>query len=171
MNVETATLPDDLPAILALNNAAVPAVNALDEPALAALAAMGRLRVVREGDAILGFLLSMTQGAAYQSLNYRWFSGRFPRFRYVDRVVVAPGAQGRGIGRRLYEDALSMPATGPGERLCAEVNLDPPNPGSIAFHERLGFMAICARLNPEAGKTVAMMVREPANVPTAAAVA
>lgn len=169
MRVENANLPADAPAILALNNAAVPAVNALDDAALTALAAMGRLRVVRDGDTIAGFLLSLTAGVDYGSLNYRWFTERFDGFFYVDRVVVAPEAQGRGIGRLLYEDLMALAAdAGDGERVCAEVNLDPPNPESIAFHERLGFMAICARLNPDAGKTVAMMVREPEAVPQAA---
>ena len=47
-----------------------------------------------DGDRLLGFVLAMAECIDYDSANYLWFSARYPRFRYVDRVVVA--AAGRG---------------------------------------------------------------------------
>ena len=47
------------------------------------------------------FLLALDQTVAYDSPNYLWFRQRYPRFVYVDRVVVAPAARGRGYARLL----------------------------------------------------------------------
>ncbi|WMS40784.1 GNAT family N-acetyltransferase [Acuticoccus sp. MNP-M23] len=158
MIVEDAVLPDDIEEVLALNNAAVPAVNALDADALRSLCAMGQLRVVR-GEGVEGLCLTLQSGAPYESGNYQWFSGQFDRFMYVDRIVVAPTAKGRGIGRALYEDTFARAAALGQPRVCSEVNSDPPNPQSMAFHASLGFEPIHERLNPSEGKTVRMMVR------------
>lgn len=149
----------DLPPTLALNNAAVPAMNTLDRRELDALCAMGELHVARVDGRVAGALLSMAAGQPYDSLNYRWFVERFAAFLYVDRVVVDPSARGLGLGRALYEDLFARAAARAVPRVCAEVNVDPPNPGSMAFHETMGFRALAERLNPREGKTVAMLER------------
>ena len=60
-------VPDDLPRLLALNNAAVPAVNELDAPALAALAERSHLAVAvvadDAADVALGFAILFVAGA------------------------------------------------------------------------------------------------------------
>src|SRR4051812_2035101 len=48
--------------------------------------------------------LAMDQDADYASPNFQWFRARYPRFVYVDRIVVAPSARGRGYARLLYRD-------------------------------------------------------------------
>jgi len=159
MIVEDAVLPQDIAAAQALNNAAVPAVNALSAEAMTALCEIGALRIVRGDDGIDGLCLTIRDGMPYDSMNYQWFSGQFDRFLYVDRIVVAPGAKGKGVGRALYEDTIALAASHGLPRVCAEVNTDPPNPQSMAFHARLGFQPIIDRLNPGEGKTVRMMVR------------
>lgn len=170
MRVEDASLPQDAGEILALNNAAVPAVNTLDEAALTDLVAIGRLRLARDDSGtLMGFILTLPPRRTYGSLNYRWFDERFAEFLYIDRIVVAEAARGLGVGSLLYEETIAEADAMSAGRVCSEVNLDPPNPGSMRFHERLGFTGICARLNPAEGKTVAMMVRELAHPTTAAA--
>lgn len=134
---------DDLPLLAALNDAAVPAVNALGLDGLAAHVPGCDVAVVAHtDDEVLGFLLALAPGAAYASENYRWFAQHRPGSLYVDRIVVAPHAHGRGVGRALYAavDARAR-ALGLGRVTC-EVNLDPPNPGSSAFHARLGFRRV-----------------------------
>ncbi len=158
MIVEDAILPQDIDEVLALNNAAVPAVNALDADALTALCAMGALRLVRGEAGIEGLCLTMESGQPYESGNYQWFTGEFDRFLYVDRIVVAPSAKGKGVGRALYEDTFARAAALGQPRVCSEVNADPPNPQSMAFHDSLGFSPLIDRLNPSEGKTVRMMV-------------
>ncbi|TFD68373.1 GNAT family N-acetyltransferase [Cryobacterium gelidum] len=139
-------VPDDLPRLLALNNAAVPAVNELDAPALAALAEHSHLAVavVADGaaDVALGFAILFVAGADYESENYRWFSGRSTDFLYVDRIVVADGSRGQGLGQVLYDAIFGAARRELLAEVLCEVNLEPPNPGSLAFHDRLGFTEV-----------------------------
>ena len=149
----------DLPAIAELNNGAVPAVNALTAAEMAAVAGMGALRITRTNGLVSGLVLTIPEGQPYDSLNYQWFSTRFDTFLYVDRIVVAPAARGLGVGRALYADTFRRAATLGRPRVCAEVNVEPPNPGSMAFHAATGFNVLLDRYNEQAGKTVRMMER------------
>lgn len=129
--------PTDLDLVLEANNAEVPNVGELDEHRLRGLVSLAESPLLAELDgAPAGFVIALPPGVAYTSQNYRWFSARYADFVYVDRVVVLPGAQGRGIGRRLYDavvDRTSAPV------LVAEVNTSPRNDVSLAFHARYGF--------------------------------
>lgn len=105
----------------------------------------------RIGDAD-ALLLAFDQDAAYDNPNFAWFKARYGRFVYVDRIVVAPAARGRGLATALYLD-LFRRAHGH-DRVVCEVNADPPNPASDAFHAALGFEAVGSALLPGADKTV-----------------
>jgi len=84
--------------------------------------------------------LAFDQDARYDSPNFLWFCARYPRFVYVDRIVVASSARGRGCARRLYRDLFEHAADAGYERVVCEVNSSPPNPASDAFHAALGFV-------------------------------
>ncbi|WP_235873013.1 GNAT family N-acetyltransferase [Pseudoxanthomonas winnipegensis] len=129
--------PSDLPALLALNNAHAAALSWQTPTQFAQLIGMACFaRTCGQADALL---IALDQDAAYDNPNFAWLSARFERFVYIDRVVVAEHAQGRGLAGALYE-ALKHQARLQGQtRLVCEINLDPPNPGSVAFHQRLGF--------------------------------
>lgn len=145
---------DDLPALLALNNAHAAEVNALTADAFAALVDVAaQARVV---DGALGFLIALNERTPAQGPNHAWFLARQPAFLYIDRIVIAPAARGRGLARRLYED---LAATAGDRPLCCEVNLVPPNPGSLAFHERLGFSECGEADDPRNGKRVRYLIR------------
>lgn len=144
----------DLPAVLALNNAHAAEVNALTEAALEALVAVAaHARVIEGGH---GFLIALSERTPVQGPNHAWFIARCPAFLYIDRVVIAPGSRGLGHARRLYEDLAAVAA---GRPLCCEVNLVPPNPASLAFHERLGFAACGEGDDPRNGKRVRYLQR------------
>ncbi len=133
----TPIVPDRLEGVLALNNAHPAEVSLLDGDRLAGLVRQA-LWAAQAGD-VDGFVLLLDEAAAYDSPNFRWFKERFARFAYVDRVVVAPAAGGRGRARRLYAGAFAA-ASAAGQRVvAAEVNRVPPNPVSDAFHAALGF--------------------------------
>ncbi len=138
--------PADLPRLLALNNAAVPAVNELDAEALAALVLHSHLAVAvvddDAADSALGFAILFIAGADYESENYRWFSSRSTDFLYVDRIVVADGFRGQGLGQVLYDAIFGTARREVLAEVLCEVNLEPPNPGSLAFHDRLGFLEV-----------------------------
>ncbi|WP_366555465.1 GNAT family N-acetyltransferase [Aquibaculum sediminis] len=121
---------DDLERVLQLNNAAVPTVNRLDAARLEDLVAQSEAALaLGPVGAPLGFMLAMGPGLAYDSLNYRWFAARYDDFLYVDRIVVAEAARGRGAGRALYQAAMERAAERP---LCCEVNLRPSTPPPCA---------------------------------------
>jgi predicted GNAT superfamily acetyltransferase len=126
-----------LGAALELNNAHAQELSLLDAPRLAQLRDWAWLAgAVGELDA---FILVFDQASAYDGLNFRWFRARYPRFAYVDRVAVAQHARGRGLARRLYQAVFDKARAERIPLVTCEVNLDPPNPASDAFHAAMGF--------------------------------
>jgi uncharacterized protein len=145
---------DDLPTILALNNAHAVEVNPLTAEALGALVAVAAYARVVDGGH--GFLIALSERPPIQGPNHAWFAARYPAFLYIDRVVVAPEARGRGHARALYDDLAAIAA---GRPLCCEVNIAPPNPGSLAFHDRMGFAPCGDADDPRNGKRVRYLIR------------
>jgi hypothetical protein len=132
----------DYPEILEINESGLPHVNWISVDDLAKFAAQSHyFKIAREDGRIGAFLLAFSEQAAYDSPNFLWFRDRYPRFVYIDRIVVAPSWRRSGIGRLLYAD-LERQASAHAPDLTCEVNLDPPNPGSFAFHERSGFFEV-----------------------------
>jgi len=87
------------PVILALNNAHSIELSWLDADLLDFLVEQSFYARIGTVDA---FLLAFDHTAQYDSPNYLWFSQRFPRFVYIDRVAVVPAMRGRGYARLLY---------------------------------------------------------------------
>jgi predicted GNAT superfamily acetyltransferase len=87
-------------------------------------------------------LISFDQDAGYDNPNFKWFHGRFERFVYVDRIVVSRLARGRGYARMLYETLFLRAQAAGHDRIVCEINTDPPNPGSDAFHAGFGFVEV-----------------------------
>lgn len=149
--------PADFATLLALNNDHAVELNALTADAMARLLATAfRVRVVGQGAALI---VAFDQDADYDSPNFLWFRQRYPRFAYVDRVVVAPAARGRGLARALYDDLFAAARAAGHDRVACEVNTDPPNPGSDAFHAALGFAEVGRAHVPERGKAVRYLMR------------
>ena len=151
----------DLPQVRELNNAAAPAMNPLTEEELAALFDFCDVRLVStdRNHRLLAFMLSMGTGQAYTSVNYRWFEDRGVRHQYIDRIVVSPLAKGTGIGRALYESVFERARERGASEVTAEVNVMPPNPGSLAFHERLGFRQLAEQDTRDGTVRVALLAR------------
>ena len=105
------------------------------------------------------FLLAFAQDATYSGPNFTWHRKRSERFLYVDRVVVSPDHQRQGLAKLLYEDLFRVAdSQGHGKVVC-EVNSDPPNPGSDAFHASLGFTVMGEAWLPDRQKTVRYLGR------------
>ncbi|MBI1385747.1 MAG: GNAT family N-acetyltransferase [Rhizobiales bacterium] len=147
-------LAEEVARLHTINEASTPGVGSLpleDFPTLLALA--DTTLVARILGEAAGFILLMVEGNGYASENYRWISQRRARFAYVDRIAIAPEFRGQAIGHALYEAALET-YSGRRETLICEVNLSPPNPGSLRFHERLGFAAFGERWSADRTKGV-----------------
>ncbi|WP_291296417.1 GNAT family N-acetyltransferase [Elioraea sp.] len=144
--------------VLGLNAAHVSETGPLDQAGLDALLATACHATVAGPEA--GFLIAIDAATAHDGLNFRWFAARMDDFVYVDRIVVAAAARRRGIAAALYAD-LAGAALALGRRaLVAEVNIDPPNPGSLAFHARGRFHAVGEAHLAERGKTVRYLRKE-----------
>ncbi len=142
--------------ILRLNEAAVPAVSSIDEPALAELHRQAQfLTLARSEGKLAGFLLVLNEQADYASLNYQYFKNHYDRFLYVDRIVVSEACRGQGIGASLYTALFEAAPDIP--RVTCEVNVRPPNPGSLRFHGSLGFDVVGEQDTDGGAKRVALM--------------
>ena len=106
------------------------------------------------------FLIGFDQSSDYDSPNFIWFQKRFEKFLYVDRIAVAASHRRRGLAAALYEDFFAFAWAEGYPRIACEVNSDPPNPGSDAFHAALGFEIIGEARLPDRGKSVRYMTRE-----------
>jgi uncharacterized protein len=143
--------------VLAINHAHVELLAPMDEDRWTRLRELAdRFDVVEVDGGFAGFVVTFAPGAAYDSENYRWFSARYERFRYLDRVVLDPSVRRRGVGSAVY-DELEAVATAYG-RMLLEVNVEPPNEPSLAFHARRGYAEV-GRLG-EPGHRVALMAKE-----------
>lgn len=138
--------PQHLEQVFAINNANVPAVSELTLDELEFLVEHSLYTLVItdvHGIDVQAFCLTFAPGAPYTSTNYRWFSDRYENFVYLDRIAVASAHQNKGCGAALYgavEQYMIRDRTAP--LLTCEVNLQPPNPGSLRFHQRLGFREV-----------------------------
>jgi len=149
--------------LLALNNAHAEELSFLTQERLVEL--LGEAFAARRIGTVDAFLLAFDQDAAYDSPNFLWFRARYQRFVYVDRIVVGASARGRGLARRLYRDLFEAAAVAGHERIVCEVNSEPPNPASDAFHAALGFEKVGAAPIHGGSKTVNYLARELAEPP------
>ena len=151
----------DLPRLVELNNHNVPAVSSSDLDGMAALLAQTDTTVAvvdaAQPAVVLGFALLFRAGADYASENYRWFEARSRDFFYVDRIVVADDAQNAGVGRALYASIFEAARERGLSEVTCEVNVEPPNPGSMRFHARLGFAEVGRQSTKNDRVVVAML--------------
>jgi uncharacterized protein len=143
--------------LLALNNAHAQELSWLTPDRLAHL--VGEAFHARRIGEVDAFLLAFDQNADYDSPNFLWFRGRYPGFVYVDRIVVAASARGRGLAGLLYRDLFALAARDGHSIIVCEVNSAPPNPASDAFHLGLGFSEVGSARIHDGRKTVRYLLR------------
>jgi predicted GNAT superfamily acetyltransferase len=144
-------------AVLALNAADAEATSPLDAAALARLVGMSALALAASRGE--GFVIALDEAAPYDNPNHGWFRARYRRFLYVDRVVVAAEARGRGLARALYAAVFAKARATVRPIVGCEINLQPPNPASDAFHAALGFAEIGRAALWGGSKTVRYVAR------------
>ena len=132
--------PADADQVLDLNAANVPDVGPMDGAKLAEFVQWANyMKVVEIDGAVVGLLIGLTEAAPYTSPNFGWFKDRYESFAYIDRVAVSEAHRGGGWGPALYRDFEQWARDNRHPMLCAEVNVVPPNPRSLRFHEIFGF--------------------------------
>ncbi len=148
----------DFDRVLEINAANVPAVGPIDGAQLAFLVEESCVALVAEvggppAITVAGFCVVLPPGSSYESVNYRWFMDRFDTAWYLDRVALDAAFHGQGMGSELYaavdREVSARRAAGAAlDRLTLEVNVDPPNVASLAFHARLGFVEVGRQQTP-----------------------
>ncbi|NID05773.1 GNAT family N-acetyltransferase [Luteibacter jiangsuensis] len=131
---------DLLTALVKLNNDHAVELSWLDEDRLMTL--IDRAFMAERAGPADAMLIAFDQAADYDSPNFLWFRARYSRFIYVDRVVTAQAARGRGLAKTLYRKLIDRAQAVGHDRILCEVNSDPPNPASDAFHYALGFRPV-----------------------------
>lgn len=151
----------DFPVILKLNEAEVRQTSPLDAVQLADLHTLCCFhQVATVQGRVAGFLLALPQGTRYRSDNYTWFESRYPRFIYVDRIVIDAEYSGQGIGGQLYRALFRFAQDNGVPLVTCEYNIEPPNPVSRSFHARFGFREVGQQSLP-GGKRVSLQLVEP----------
>ncbi len=148
----------DLAWVHALNQAHRVALSSLSRERLEVL--LGRAFLARVVDDRAAFMLTFDQDADYDSPNFLWFKGQLARFVYVDRVVVSPDHRRQGLAGLLYDELFRFARDQGTERIVCEVNADPPNPGSDAFHAARGFTVMGQASLADRAKSVRYLVRD-----------
>jgi len=150
----------ELDSVLALNNAAGPAILPLDSARLRHFFDHAEyFRVAEREGTLAGFLIGMGSPSDHDSSNFRWFCERYPHFFYIDRIVVASRRRGGGVGRAFYADAQSY-AELRYPQLACEVFLDDANDPALLFHGSFGFREVGQHVMPNTGVRAAMLMKE-----------
>jgi predicted GNAT superfamily acetyltransferase len=143
----------DTTTILSLNNEHAQETSALDDASLTALLGMAFYARGVDGGAT-AFLIALDHNASYGSPNFMWFKESHKSFVYIDRIIVSPAARGLGIARLLYEDLFTRVKQAGHDRVVCEVNIEPPNLASEAFHVAMGFDGVGQATIYDGTKTV-----------------
>ena len=136
--------PADVPDVVALNERHQHLTAPMDADRLRHLDTVGTVEVIRDRGRFAGFVVTMAADAAYDSGNFAWFAERYDSFCYLDRIVVHEDFRRLGLARRVY-DEIEARVGRTASLLALDVNSDPPNEASLAFHAARGFERVGER--------------------------
>ena len=154
-NIEIA----DLARVLEINNANTPGVSELTMSELETDIenCLHALAIDNEHGEVCAFCITFDPNAPDAGANHRWFADRFESFVYLDRIAIDSTHQNLGLGALLYQAVEQrMLKSAEHSLLCCEVNLEPPNPGSLRFHKRIGFTE-AGQHSPQQGYVVSLL--------------
>ena len=154
-NIEIA----DLARVLEINNANTPGVSELTMSELETDIenCLHALAIDNEHGEVCAFCITFAPDAPDAGANHQWFAERFESFVYLDRIAIDSTHQNLGLGALLYQTVEQrMLDSAEHSLLCCEVNLEPPNPGSLRFHKRIGFAEV-GQHSPQQGYVVSLL--------------
>jgi hypothetical protein len=149
----------DVARVLEINNANTPGVSelTLSELETDIKNCLHALVIDNEHGEVCAFCITFAPDAPDAGVNHQWFADRFESFVYLDRIAIDPTYQNLGLGVLLYQSVeQQMIASAQHSLLCCEVNLEPPNPGSLRFHHRIGFTEV-GQHSPQQNYVVSML--------------
>jgi predicted GNAT superfamily acetyltransferase len=149
----------DVARVLEINNANTPGVSelTLSELETDIKNCLHALAIDNEHGEVCAFCITFAPDAPDAGVNHQWFADRFESFVYLDRIAIDPTYQNLGLGVLLYQSVeQQIIASAQHSLLCCEVNLKPPNPGSLRFHHRIGFTEV-GQHSPQQDYLVSML--------------
>ena len=152
-NIEIA----DVARVLEINNANTPGVSELTLAELETdiTNCLHALAIDNEHGEACAFCITFAPDAPDAGANHQWFAERYKSFVYLDRIAIDSKNKNRGLGALLYQTVEQrMLDSAKHSLLCCEVNLEPPNPGSLRFHQRIGFTEVGQRGDGNAYRVV-----------------
>ena len=117
-------------------------------------------RVVEVADNVVAFLIAMRENRPYRNENYEWFASRYPKFFYIDRIVVNAKYGGLNIGTILYQDLFNYACSKGITAITCEYNLIPLNEPSRIFHKKFGFKEVGTQWLANGTKKVSLQATE-----------
>ena len=135
----------DVTRVLEINNANTPGVSelTLSELETDMKNCLYALAIDNEHGEVCAFCITFAADAPDAGANHQWFADRYESFVYLDRIAINSNHQNRGLGALLYQSVEQLMLDSAEHLLlCCEVNLEPPNPGSLRFHKRIGFTEV-----------------------------
>jgi uncharacterized protein len=150
----------DFERIIMINQAGWPGVSPLALAELAAIRADAPLFEVAEiGRELTGYVIAYVDTDIYDGEEFSWFKRHFARFLYIDQIAVALSARRAGVGARMYQLLQQHAREEQLTSLTCEVNLEPLNLVSLAFHSRQRFVEV-GTLATSDGRTVSLRRKE-----------
>lgn len=148
----------DIDAMWAINEQGLPGTGKVTKEETAKLLEFSSFSVgAYDQSELLGFVICLPPKTGYGSLNYAWFNDNYDAFVYVDRIAVSEKHRNKGVGSALYNHVVTY-SKRHGVPVAAEVNREPPNPGSMRFHHRFGFEEVGVLHHAE--KSVTMFLKQ-----------
>jgi predicted GNAT superfamily acetyltransferase len=151
---------EDFDAILRINSQSAPHVAKLDAQDLQRLVKLASVAwVAQSPTGIAGYLLGMASYDDYDGEEFGCFVSRLDQtFLHVDQVAVGSNARRANIASQLYEHLVQWSLKRNICVLCCGVNLVPPNPVSMEFHQQRGFEKL-DELRTSDGQLVALLCK------------
>jgi uncharacterized protein len=149
----------DVTRVLEINNANTPGVSklTLSELETDMNNCLHALAIDNSHGEVCAFCITFAPDAPDAGTNHQWFAERYKNFVYLDRIAIDSNHQNRGLGALLYQTVEQrMLDSAEHLILCCEVNLEPPNPGSLRFHQRIGFTEV-GQHSPQQGYVVSLL--------------
>ena len=154
----SALTASDIDAMWTINEQGLPGTGKVSKEEIGQLLEFSSLSIgaYAKGE-LLGFVICLPPKTGYGSLNYAWFNEHYASFVYVDRIAVSEEQRNKAVGSALYNHVVSY-SKQHGVPVAAEVNREPPNPGSMRFHNRFGFEEVGVLHHAE--KSVTMFLKQ-----------
>ncbi len=138
-------LPPDLhDEVLTLNRTHEHLTAPMDADFLHYLTGVATVEVFRAGAAFAGLVVTVRGDSTYAGENFRWFAERYDSFDYLDRIIVHDDFRRQGLAGRVYDEVEARSAARV-PVLTLEVNIEPPNEASLAFHAARGYEQVGER--------------------------